>query len=352
MGTGAIMVGAMPLAPAVQAGAASGPSAINPAAVARPHAAYIQLAAANNPCNPCAAKNPCNPCNPCAAKNPCNPCAAKNPCNPCNPCAAGGGALSANCVVPRLKAAANPCNPCAAKNPCNPCAAKNPCNPCAAKNPCNPCAAKNPCNPCAAKNPCVAANPCNPCAAKNPCNPCAAKNPCNPCAAGDTVELTHPERHAVYNCLQPEMKTGYGKAKVASVRGYTRWTNVATQPYIGATHGGRYVNNWVNRTGLAEYMKYDGIKRMPVGSVVAKDSFMVKPNGRTGAGPLFVMEKMNPGFAPKAGDWKYTMIMPGGSVFGVTNGKNSNGMKFCAECHAGGEDQDYMLLLPAEFRMK
>jgi len=33
------------------------------------------MAAAGNPCNPCAAKNPCNPCNPCAAKNPCNPCA-------------------------------------------------------------------------------------------------------------------------------------------------------------------------------------------------------------------------------------------------------------------------------------
>lgn len=86
--------------------------------------------------NPPAVKNPtlmlaaaCNPCNPCAAKkcNPCNPCAAKNPCNPCNPCAA--------------KNACNPCNPCAAK--------KNPCNPC------NPCAAKNACNPC---NPCGGAN--------------------------------------------------------------------------------------------------------------------------------------------------------------------------------------------------
>ncbi len=68
---------------------------------------------------------------PAAAENPCNPCAA-NPCaeNPCaaNPCAAN-------------PYAANPCaaNPCAA-NPCggNPCAAPNPCNPCGG-NPCNPC---------------------------------------------------------------------------------------------------------------------------------------------------------------------------------------------------------------------
>ena len=57
----------------------------------KPVEAAKEIAAACNPCNPCAAKicNPCNPCNPCAAKacNPCNPCAAKA-CNPCNPCAA------------------------------------------------------------------------------------------------------------------------------------------------------------------------------------------------------------------------------------------------------------------------
>ena len=68
-------------------------TAANPCAAKRP----LMIAAACNPCNPCAAKK-CNPCNPCAAKkcNPCNPCAAKK----CNPCAAKG---------------CNPCNPCAAK---------------------------------------------------------------------------------------------------------------------------------------------------------------------------------------------------------------------------------------------
>ncbi len=78
----------------------AGAPATNPPAVKNP---TLMLAAACNPCNPCAVKNACNPCNPCAAKNPCNPC---NPCAAKNPC--------------------NPCNPCAAKNPCNPC------NPCAA----------------------------------------------------------------------------------------------------------------------------------------------------------------------------------------------------------------------------
>ncbi|MCP5055717.1 MAG: cytochrome C peroxidase [bacterium] len=61
-------------------------------------------AAAENPCNPCAA-NPCasNPCNPCGA-NPCNPCGANpcNPCggNPCNPCG-GGGADASRFMQPK-----------------------------------------------------------------------------------------------------------------------------------------------------------------------------------------------------------------------------------------------------------
>ncbi len=316
-------------------------SSANPAAQKRPVAtAQIKVASNScNPCNPCAVKK--NPCNPCAAKNPCNPCAAKNPCNPCatkNPC--------------------NPCNPCAAKknacNPCNPCAASSAsqcvvpslaaANPCAGKNPCNPCAAKNPCNPCAAKN------PCNPCAAKNPCNPCAAANPCNPCGAAEAPELTPAEALAAYNCIQKDLATTYAKANLPELKNYTGWENVATSPYQAATHGNRYVNNWVNAVGAQRYRKYEDVGTMPVGSVIAKDSFEVSTSGQVKPGPMFVMEKMADGFQPDLGNWKYTMIMPNGSVFGQTNGKNSAGMVFCSDCHASGEDQDYLLFLPDEVR--
>ncbi len=319
--------------------------AANPCAAKNPCAARNPCAA-KNPCNPCAAKR--NPCNPCAAKNPCNPCAAKNACNPCNPCAAGGG-LSAKCVIPRLQMAAaknpcnpcaakspcnpcaakspcnpcaaknpcnpcaaknpcnpcaakNPCNPCAAKNPCNPCAARNPCNPCAAKNPCNPCAAKNPCNPCAAKNPCnpcAARNPCNPCAAKNPCNPCAAKNPCNPCnpcAAAADIELTTAEAVSAYGCLSKGMQAGYNKSGDKYAAAYSTWKIYNTRPYTSATHGGRFVNNYANAKAKA-YGRYEKAGKMPSGAVLAKDSFAVRPNGRTAAGPLFLMEKMHAGFS-------------------------------------------------------
>ncbi len=287
----------------------------NPAAVSRTaNNNGIQVAAA---CNPCAAKKPnaCNPCNPCAAKNPCSPCAAKK---------------------------ANACNPCAAKNPCNPCAATNPCNPCAAKkaNACNPCAAKNPCNPCAAKN------PCNPCAASNPCNPC------NPCAASaDAPELTPAQATAAYKSIMAQLVAGYAKSGISEMSGYTSWENVATSPYVAGTHGNRLVNNWVNDVGAQQYKKYEELGTMPVGSVVAKDSFTVNAKGKASPGPMFLMEKMQAGFAANSGDWRYTMVMPDGTVFGRTNGKNSAAMAFCSECHeAVAEDQDYLMLLPEENR--
>ena len=327
---------------------------------AKPRPGAIRLAACSadypcavvNPCNPCAAKKvAANPCNPCAAKklvaNPCNPCAAKNPCNPC--------------------AAANPCNPCAAANPCNPCAA-NPCNPSAARSAgvssecfvprlrtaaiCNPCAAKNPCSPC---NPCAAkkvANPCNPCAAKNPCNPCAA-NPCNPCGAGGAVEITSAEAAAAYACLLGELKAAYAKAGLGVVKDYDRWTNANTAPYVSDTHGGRLVNNYANSQGGYLYVKFEDSGTMPAGSVLAKDSFVAQPDGRLAIGPLFVMEKMNDGFNAESGDWRYTMVMPDGSVFGRTKGAGAASVEFCNACHAAtAETQDYMFFLPEEHRAK
>ena len=277
-------------------------------------------------CNPCAVSK-CNPCNPCAAKacNPCNPCAAKA-CNPCNPCAA------AKC---------NPCNPCAAAkcNPCNPCAAAkcNPCNPCAA-------AKCNPCNPCAAKA-------CNPC---NPCNPCAAGacNPCNPCGAGPAVELTDAEAVKVYDCLLKELKAAYAKSDDRIALSYAAWPRYSARAYESGTHGGRYVQNYANKKARA-YGAFENAGTFPAGSQLAKDSFSVNANGTVSVGPLFIMEKMPAGFNADSGDWRYTMIMPNGAVFGTTNGRGSGNVEFCIGCHISvSPEQDSVMLLPEEYRVR
>ncbi|MEH6404900.1 MAG: cytochrome P460 family protein, partial [Sneathiella sp.] len=184
-----------------------------------------------------------------------------------------------------------------------------------------------------------------PCAASNPCNPC------NPCSAAEAPELTPKEAVAAYDCLKADLSAGYAKGKVSEMANYTDWQNVAVSPYIAGTHGNRYVNNYVNEIGLEEYKKYEEIGTMPVGSVVAKDSFSVGGNGYVSAGPMFLMEKMANGFAPASGNWRYSMVMPDGTVFGRTKGKNSAGVAFCEECHAAvADEQDFLMLLPEESR--
>ncbi len=395
--------GTIALADMVFAASSNLPS--NPAATPKPAKSEVQMAACapKKKCNPCAAKKACGACNPCGAKKACNPCGAKKACGACNPCGAkkacgacnpcGGAsaAYSQKCMVPRLmkaalcnpcgakkacnpcgaKKACNPCgakkacNPCAAKKACNPCGAKKACNPCAAKKACNPCGAKKACNPCGAKkacNPCGAKKACNPCGAKKACNPCAAKKACNPCGAKKACgacnpcggaaapKLTSAEANSVYNCLRGELVAAYGKSGSADAANYAGWKSYASQPYVSDTHGGRFVTNYANAKGKS-YGKYENAGRMPVGAKMAKDSFMVMPDGKVGTGPLFLMEKMAANFNKASDNWRYSMVMPNGKIFGVTNGANSAGMKFCYECHmAVAEDQDSLMLLPEAYR--
>ncbi|MDX1486041.1 MAG: cytochrome P460 family protein [Alphaproteobacteria bacterium] len=131
-----------------------------------------------------------------------------------------------------------------------------------------------------------------------------------------------------------------------------KWRRYSRVAYPSATHGGRFVNNYAN-DAAHKYAGFEKAGQMPEGAVLAKDSFGVSKAGAVSVGPLFLMEKMAKGFNKASGDWRYTMIMPDGSVFGVTNGKGSARMKFCAECHAAvGETQDHMFFLPAEYRVK
>jgi len=127
--------------------------------------------------------------------------------------------------------------------------------------------------------------------------------------------------------------------------------NYASQPYVSDTHGGRFVNNYANATA-ANYGKYEAASRVAVGSMLAKDSFMVTGQGKTAAGPLFLMEKMPAGFKEASGNWRYTMVMPNGQIFGTTNGKNSGHVTFCYECHmVVAEEQDSLMFLPDEYRV-
>ncbi len=165
------------------------------------------------------------------------------------------------------------------------------------------------------------------------------------------MEITSEEAEAVYACLRGDMAAAYTKAGLAKVRDYQTWTNVAAVPYQSATHGERYVNNYINGVGAPRYTLFEEVGAMPAGSVLAKDSFVVNQKGTTAIGPLFIMEKMPAGFDAGTHDWRYTMVIPNGSVFGTTGGAGSASVQFCAECHAAvAEGADSLFFLPEEFR--
>ncbi len=168
----------------------------------------------------------------------------------------------------------------------------------------------------------------------------------------DSVALSEEEAVSLYGCAKAAMATNYGKAGVASAAGYQSWTNYATTPYVSATHAERYVNNYANDVAAAGYGAYESVGRLPVGSVVVKDSFSVTADGRVEIGPLFMMEKV----AHVSGEshpspWRFTMIMPDGWVFGTTGGQGDANVAFCADCHGTVADvHDSLFFLPPQYR--
>ena len=236
-----------------------------------------------------------------------------------------------------------------------------PCNPCAAK---NPAAMKKSANPCAAKNPYAAkkaGGPCNPCSPKKKMKDGMTKgaNPCNPCSPkkmkdkmGKQSALSPAQAKKMFAALMPTLRKAYkGGAHPLSDGRWANWKNFASAPYIGATHGGRWLVNHANATAAKVYGQYEKLKSMPAGGIVAKPSMVMK-NGRAEPGPLFIMEKMVKGWNPATMDWRYAMIMPGGATFGMTKGANAKKVAFCHECHVGARDNDALLFLPENVRVR
>ena len=147
------------------------------------------------------------------------------------------------------------------------------------------------------------------------------------------------------------MVAAYAKSDADIAVHFDEYRIYSKHPYVSATHGERYVLNYANDTGRV-YGLYENAGRLPAGSKLAKPSFSVKGNGQGVIGPLFTMEKMEAGFDAKTADWRYSMIMPNGSVFGTTNGKNSQKVEFCIGCHQTvAPDQDSVMFLPEEVRV-
>ena len=184
--------------------------------------------------------------------------------------------------------------------------------------------------------------------------------------AEPAIDFAHPSRHfrvpnparlsdadalSIYERIREDMMAAYRLSQDPLATQFYKWRRYNSAPYLSATHGDRYINNYAN----AEAQAYgrEGAGPMPEGAVVAKDSFTVTRRGDVFTGPLFLMEKMAPGFAPEGRDWRYTMIMPDGSLFGTTNGEGSEKVEFCTACHAtAGEAVDHLFFVPEKYRVR
>ena len=163
----------------------------------------------------------------------------------------------------------------------------------------------------------------------------------------DPRGLSPEEAEKIYDAMLDRMVTGYAKSGLNNMD-YRAWPRFNTSPYVSDQHGARFVNVYINQNADQFFTASDQ-EPMPIGTIVIKDSISAVESGGIARGPLFVMEKMPPGFKPDFGDWRYSMIMPNGKLFGITGGPGNRAVEFCGECHLQVAGRDHLFELPEEY---
>lgn len=117
---------------------------------------------------------------------------------------------------------------------------------------------------------------------------------------------------------------------------YQTYRKFTDAPFLSAAHGNRWVDVYVNSVGADVYTTTDEI---PVGTIVVKTSW-IDDGGKPGTepGPIFVMEKRAPGYAPDHGDWYMAIHWAtapasfGGPLYWRGT---SPKVEYCYDCHDG-----------------
>ncbi|MEL6570319.1 MAG: cytochrome P460 family protein [Pseudomonadota bacterium] len=153
----------------------------------------------------------------------------------------------------------------------------------------------------------------------------------------DPFDFDQSEIDALYACVVDDLAAGYATEghEIGSV--YRDWTPTATGPYNPGPHGERFLNTFANDVAAEQYNQYAfGEFEMPVGSVLAKESYKLRDDGTPRRGPLFIMTKVAAGGeAEEFDNWVYSAVQPNGKNMGVKQ-------SFCHNCHQAFADQDSM----------
>lgn len=157
------------------------------------------------------------------------------------------------------------------------------------------------------------------------------------CAApeGDRWDWDDAQVTALYECISGKMADQYASQGDEIGAAFRGWTVTSTRPAVAGPHGERFLQTFANDIAASEYTKFEEERgAMPVGSVLAKESFNIK-KGNAVVGPLFIMTKVAAGEAPDAQDWVYSALFPSGKTMKVKQ-------SFCAGCHMGFDYRDSM----------
>ena len=145
---------------------------------------------------------------------------------------------------------------------------------------------------------------------------------------GDRFDFTEDQVIALYECVRGDLIDGYtaGDNPVAAV--YRDWQVAQTLPSVPGVHSNRFLNTFVNEIGYEAYVQYeedDESFEMPVGSIIAKESFSTRDNAPR-RGPLFIMERAATADYPDTDGWIYSAVQPNGNAMNISQA-------FCHDCH-------------------
>ena len=164
------------------------------------------------------------------------------------------------------------------------------------------------------------------------------------------ADLTHAQANHIYDALKQTLDERYAVSNMDLIAGYQSWKRYNSAPYLSATHGQRFVNNYANQQGR-DYGRLKSGEYYPPGTVFAKDTITVTDEGKNFPGAMFVMEKLAAGQSPETADWRYVMVIPDGSVFGDTIGEEPELVEYCHACHIARASRDYVFFVPKDYRI-
>lgn len=164
------------------------------------------------------------------------------------------------------------------------------------------------------------------------------------------AEIGPEEAQRLYDCIESALVETYRDIEgVPGVPDYRGWAVVSSTPFISSTHGHDVINHIANPAARPLYTRWEGMqgRTMPVGAILAKESFEVTDSGAVEVGPLSLMEKAPPGTSPDTEDWIYTRIYPDGRVQ-RTGAAGGQYLDFCHDCHSATADHFDALFFPPE----